>query len=125
MRKRFIRFVFAAGLLAFLTGHLAAPPAIAAVTLEVHNPRGEIAAVPVRGILPRLNNLDGKKIALVDNGKAGADYFLDAIEELVKTRLPGVTILRFKKPGGSVAFVPQFYAAVAQKCDAFILATGD
>jgi hypothetical protein len=106
-------------------GCFAIPGAQATVTLEVMNPRGEIPTLPVTGIMPRINELAGKKIALVDNGKAGADYFLDAIEETLKKQVPTATIVRFKKPRGTIIGTPELYPKVAQACDAFIYATGD
>ncbi len=95
------------------------------VVLEVLNPRGEIPPAQAIGLTPRLKDLTGKKIGLIDNGKVGAGYFLDAVEEELKKRLPGVTVLRFKKPGRTTAPAPKFYPEVAKKIDAFIYATGD
>ncbi len=95
------------------------------IILEVLNPRAEIPPVQVLGLIPRLKDLSGKKIGLIDNGKVGAGYFLDAVEEELKKKLPGVTVLRFKKPGRTTAASPKFYPEVAKKLDAFIYAAGD
>ncbi len=95
------------------------------VFLEVLNPRGEIPPAQAIGLTPRLKDLNGRKIGLIDNGKAGAGYFLDAVQEELKKSLPGVTIVRFKKPGSTTAASPKFYPEVAKKIDAFIYATGD
>ncbi len=95
------------------------------ITLEVLNPRGEIPPIRVTGIVARVRDLDGKKIGLIDNTKAGAEYFLDATEELLKKKFPGATILRFRKSEGAINPAPKMYSAVAEKCDAFIYATGD
>jgi hypothetical protein len=95
------------------------------VALEVLNPRGEIPAVQTTGLSPRIKDLNGKKIGLIDNGKVGAGYFLDAVQEELKKRLPGATIVRFKKPGSTTAAAPKFYPDVAKKVDTFIYATGD
>ena len=95
------------------------------VVLEVLNPRGDIPAVQTTGLTPRIKDLNGKKIGLIDNGKVGAGYFLDAVQEELKKRLPGVTIVRFKKPGSTTAAAPKFYPDVAKKVDTFIYATGD
>ena len=81
-----------------------------AVTLEVLNPRGEIPPIPVTGITPRVKDLDGKKIGLVDNTKAGAEYFLDTVEELLKTKFPSATIERFRKREGIVNPAPKMYS---------------
>jgi len=94
-------------------------------TLEVLNPRGEIPSLPVFGLVPRIADLSGKKIGLIDNRKAGANYFLDAVEELLKQKFPSTTILRFRKPNAVIVATPKFYPMVAEKCDAFIWAIGD
>jgi hypothetical protein len=73
----------------------------------------------------RVKELDGKKIGLVDNTKAGAEYFLDATEELLKKKFPTAAILRFRKSEGTINPAPKMYAALAEKCDTFIYATGD
>jgi len=103
------------------------PPAAGngSVTLEVLNPRAEIPPVQPVAPAPRGKSLSSKKIALIDNGKAGAGFFLSAVEEQLKKKLPGATILRFNKPGRTTTATPKFYPEVAKKCDAFIYATGD
>lgn len=95
------------------------------VVLDVLNPRGEIPAVQTTGLTPRVKDLNGKIIGLIDNGKAGAGYFLDAFQEELKKKVPGVKVVRFKKPGSTTAAAPQFYPDVAKKVDTFIYATGD
>ena len=94
-------------------------------TLEVLNPRGEIPSPPVFGLVPRIAHLSGKKIGLIDNRKAGANFFLDAIEELLTKKFPTAIILRFRKPDAVIVATPKFYPMVAEKCDAFIWAVGD
>jgi hypothetical protein len=136
MKRKLIWFIVILTAINFLTGHFAKaaeqpkkPIQKAAgggpITLEVLNPRGEIPPITVTGIVARVRDLDGKKIGLVDNGKAGADYFLDATEELLKKKFPSATILRFRKSEGTINPAPKMYSAVAEKCDAFIYATGD
>ncbi len=79
------------------------------------------------GIRPRLPDLAGKKIALCDNGKAGARNFLDAIEELLKQKYPTATVLRLVKPQAAriIYDAKDWYPEVAHQSDAFIFATGD
>jgi hypothetical protein len=104
-----------------------ASPVDAQVRLEVLNPRGVVPPPPVMGIRPRLNDLAGKKIALLENGKLGANVFFDAVEEALKQKYPTVTILRMPKPQGSrFAFdAKEWYVEVAQKSDAFLFGMGD
>jgi len=81
----------------------------------------------VRGITPRVTDLAGKKIGLLDNNKQGSSNFLDAIQELLERECPSATILRMKKPhaGRIIYDAPEWYEKVAQEVDAFIYATGD
>ena len=125
MRRSYFLLALAVMAGSLLIGHYAVPTVEAAVTLEVTNPRGDIPPIPVTGIVPRIEGLAGRKIALVDNGKAGADYFLDAVEELLKKQVPSATVVRFRKPRGTIIGTPELYPRVAKDCDAFIYATGD
>jgi len=136
MKRKLILFLVISAAISFLTGNFAEaaeqpkkPIQKAAergpIALEVLNPRGDILPIPVAGSVARVKDLDGRKIGLVDNTKAGAEYFLDAAEELLKKKFPGATILRFRKSEGTINPAPKMYSAVAEKCDAFIYATGD
>jgi hypothetical protein len=136
MNRRLILFLVLGVTISFLTGHFAEAAEQTQkpvqkgsgggpITLEVFNPRGEIPPIEVRRIVDRVKELDGKKIGLVDNTKAGAEYFLDATEELLKKKFPTATILRFRKSEGTINPAPKMYAALAEKCDTFIYATGD
>ncbi len=102
-------------------------PIAAQTTIEVLNPRGEVPPPPEAGIRPRLTDLAGKKVALCENGKMGANVFFDAVEELLKQKYPTVTVLRMPKPQGSrFAFdAKDWYSEVARQADAFLFGMGD
>lgn len=94
----------------------------ASITLEVLNPRGEIAPLPYLGISPRLKGLDGKKIGIYWVGKQGGDHFWDVVERAIKERFPRTTLLRYKGPfdlGEKMA------ERLAEECDAFLYGVGD
>jgi disulfide oxidoreductase YuzD len=76
------------------------------------------------GISPRIASLEGKKIAMVHNNKPGAKTFLEAVEELLKVKYPGITFFHFDTTI-NLADKPEKYAAMANSCDAFILGSGD
>jgi hypothetical protein len=101
--------------------------ASAQTNLAVLSPRGEVSPPAPNGLQPRLASLDGKRIALLENGKAGAREFMDALEELLKQRYPSVTVLRMPKPEGSrFAFdAKAWYPEVAQRAHAFAYGMGD
>jgi hypothetical protein len=98
----------------------------APVALEVLNPRGEIPPPPTLGIRPRVADLAGKTIGLCDNGKFGANNFLEAVETLLQQQYPTARFIRLPKPAAqTITLTPEWYPEAAAKVDAFIFATGD
>jgi hypothetical protein len=47
---------------------------------------------------PRLASLQGKKIGLLDISKPGGIFFLDRLEEILRTKYGAAEILRTRKP---------------------------
>jgi hypothetical protein len=127
--KKYVSYLFAAGL--FLMAVCWSAPASAAVTLEVLNPLGEVIPPPTSGISPRLTDLNGKTVALMDNWKTGAVYLQDRFEELLKKKYPNVKILRTTKPQGKegggrlIWSAESWYPAVAKNADFFIYTIAD
>jgi hypothetical protein len=93
-----------------------------AVTLKVLNPRGEIAPPPVFAPRPRISDLSGKKIGIYWNGKAGGNYFWNIIEQLLKEKLPGTTVVRYN---GAYDIGDPLAAKVSGEVDAFFYGVGD
>jgi len=94
--------------------------------LEVMNPRGEIPPPVTLGINPRVSDLSGKKLVLVDNGKFGANNFLDALAEKLKERHPRVAIVMYPKPAAqTITNLPKWYPTVRQQGDLFVFGVGD
>ena len=94
------------------------------VELELLNPKGIIDPPPMVGISPRVTTLEGKTIAMIHNNKPGAKTFLDAVEELLKTKYPTATFTHFDT-NINLADKPEKYEEMAKSCDAFILGSGD
>jgi len=117
-----LKFAFA-----LLAGALvSAGAASAQVTLEVMNPRGEVPPPPTLGISPRVSTLDGKKIVLIDNGKFGADNFLEVVGKMLKDRYPTATIVMYPKPSAqTITNLPKWYPTVKQQGDLFVFGVGD
>jgi hypothetical protein len=61
------------------------------------NPMNERIAEPAVAA-PRLPNLAGRTVALLDISKPGGNVFLDRIENLLKTRHGVATVIRATKP---------------------------
>lgn len=95
------------------------------VELKVVNPRGEIEPAPIFTPAPRLDDLTGKKVALVHNMKSGANTFLDAVEELLHAKYPTVEFIKGYTTTINLAMEPEFYDDVARSCDAFVFGSGD
>jgi hypothetical protein len=95
------------------------------VELKVLDPRGKIEPQKIYAPAPRVNDLAGKKIALIHNTKAGAETFLYAVEELLRNKYPTATFLRQYTTTINLANEPAFYDEVAKECDAFIFGSGD
>jgi len=122
--KRHSNWLFAAALVG--ASLCIAGTASAQVTLEVMNPRGEIPPPPTIGINPRVPDLAGKKIVLVDNGKFGANNFLDVLAAMLKQKYPTATIVMYPKPAAqTITDMPKWYPTVAQQGDLFIFGVGD
>ena len=120
MKKGLYLFVAGIVLVSFLA--LYVPARAASVTLEVLNPRGEIAPLPTLVPSPRVTELAGKTIGIYWNGKQGGNNFWDVTEELLKEKLPSARILRFKGPfdlGEKLA------GTLAKEVDVFVYGVGD
>jgi hypothetical protein len=90
--------------------------------LQVLNPRGEIELPPVSAPSVRIADLAGKKIGLYWNEKAGGNHFWNAVERLLKERLPDTTILRYQ---GAFDLGDTLAAKIAEETDAFLYGVGD
>jgi hypothetical protein len=138
MKKKMFWFLVIIAMVSLSIGHsMAASPQPqksskgALITLEVLNPRGEVEPPPTLGLNPRLTDLNGKTIALMDNWKSGGVYLQDRFEKLLKQKYPNVKILRTTKPEGKpgggrlVWSAESWYPEVANQCDAFIYTISD
>jgi hypothetical protein len=98
----------------------------ATTQLEVMNPRGEIPPTATLGISPRVSELSGKKIALIDNGKFGANNFLDALADMLREKYPKATVVMYPKPvAQTITNLPNWYPTVKQQGDLFVFGVGD
>jgi hypothetical protein len=120
INPRFAAYALLAGLTLSLLGmnH----PAVAAVAIEVLNPRGEIELDEVYGISPRVPELAGKTIGLYSNGKGGVTQFLDMVEANIKEKYPTATIKRY---GGAFDVGDQLAKQIAGEVNAVVYGLGD
>ncbi len=77
----------------------------------------------VRGRVPRLDSLRGRKLGLLDISKARGDVFLNRIEERLRER--GAEVIRFRKPTFTKPAPVDLRHEIAVQCDAVVEALAD
>ena len=96
---------------------------------EVLSPWAEADPVPLKGLAPRLDKLDGKKIGLLCNNKRAAPLILDVTEKLLKKKYPTAKISKFFSRSFSVSSLEKNREAKfndwIKGVDAVIAAVGD
>ncbi|MBN1849593.1 MAG: hypothetical protein JW932_13525 [Deltaproteobacteria bacterium] len=98
----------------------------AEITIDVLNPKGVIDKVECLGLSPRIDGLEGKKIAFMHNNKAGSINLYKVLEELIRQRYPLAKIVHGYETGPiNPPKDPDMYKKAAAACDAFVFATGD
>ncbi len=104
-------------------------PGKAAASYEVLSPWAEADPIPLKGLAPRLDKLDGKKIGLLCNNKRAAPLILDAAEKLLKKKFPTARVSRFFAHSFSVSSLEKNRAGEFNKwlegVDAVIASVGD
>jgi hypothetical protein len=86
-------------------------------TLEVLEPHGELAFPERQGLFaPRLEDLNGKKIAIMAMG-ADSMAFFETIKSMLKGKYPGVEFVHFSYGGPNS---PDISAEIANACDGWI-----
>jgi hypothetical protein len=90
------------------------------VSFEVLNPQAEmIMASDISLIAPRVKDLSNKNIGLIWAGKSGGEFFLDALEVILKNKYPSATISRYTHGVGDSE------EKILKEVDAFVYAVGD
>ncbi len=101
----------------------------AGTAYEVLSPWAEADPVPLHGLAPRLDKLDGKKIGLLCNSKRAAPRIQSVTERLLKEKYPGTQISKFQARSFSVSSLEPERKAEFEDwlkgVDAVIAAVGD
>jgi hypothetical protein len=92
-------------------------------TIRVHDPRGIPPEVTGKQLAPRLENLEGKTIYLVDCLFDNSDLFVEQLRQWFGEHLPA-TDVRVARPKESWVDDPELRARVEADGDAAILAVG-
>lgn len=91
--------------------------------IKVHDPRGYPPKVVGKRLAPRLDNLDGKIIYLVDCLFDNSDAFMEQLRQWFAAHLPKV-VTRTISPRESWVDDPDMRAKVAAEGNAAILGVG-
>ncbi len=78
-----------------------------------------------RYLAPRLDNLDGKVMGLLDITKKGSDIFLDRVEELIRARFDIADVVCVKKPTFSRPAPTELLINLAEQVDFIIEGLAD
>lgn len=95
---------------------------------EVLNPWAEVDPLPIKGIMPGLDDPNGKKIGLYYNDKRAARPMLEAVETRLKQKYPSLTFKSFlRAPNLAIYEMPEKaqYDEWLKEVDAVIFSHGD
>ena len=88
------------------------------------NPKGTPPPVRLVPMAPRLANLDGKTVYLVDDGFPGADSLLHQMQRWFSQNMPNVSPVYRKKAGAYAEDDPALWREIKDKGNAVIMAIG-
>lgn len=91
--------------------------------ITVHEPRGYPPAVTAKQLAPRLEDLDGKRLYLVDCLFDNSEAFMEQLRQWFAEHLPAVNISLIK-PRESWVDDPEMRARIEADGDAAILGVG-
>ena len=74
---------------------------------------------------PRLKNLKGRRVGLIDDSKPNGKELLDDLADLLKTRYGVLDVMYHRKPSASKPADPEIIAKMGGECDYAIVAIGD
>jgi len=95
------------------------------VTLEVLSPRVDFEKAAPLTMVPRLADLSGKKIGIINNTKAGADAFQPYLEEVLKEAVPTIELKIWSISYNAYEGKEEDLKEVAEASDGVIVLIGD
>jgi hypothetical protein len=93
--------------------------------LVLVSPVNEATTATDSTFAPRLSELAGKRVGLLDNSKSNAGRLLDMVATLLHRQYGFTNIVRHHKPSASKPVAPEVIAEWAKTCDLAIVGVGD
>ncbi len=90
----------------------------------VLNPAAE-GTIASQKLAPRLNDLKGVTVGLIDNHKRNADVYLEELAGLLKDRFGVARVINYKKDSQSIPAPGEVLDDLASQCQAIIHAVAD
>jgi hypothetical protein len=117
-KRHFALIIFL--LASFLAGSASAQDA----KITVFNPRGILPPIKRIPMAPRVSNLDGKTIYVVDTRYPRTREFMEELVKLLKERYPKTNWILRDKFGGYVDDDPKLWAEVKEKGQGIVMGVG-
>src|SRR5262245_21102621 len=92
--------------------------------IPVYDPRGVVAAVP-HSIAPRAEQLDGRRLAVLDNTKWNANKLLRKMTEKLAAEHRFDAVTYYRKDSFSRVAAPELIHAIVASNDIVLTAIGD
>jgi hypothetical protein len=89
------------------------------------NPRGTPEPIKVMALAPRLSDLNGKTVYVLNTGKTYADEIFAAVAKLLPERFPQVKVVHTGKKKFYGEDEPELWKEVKEKADAVIIGPMD
>lgn len=92
--------------------------------ITVFNPLGQPPAIERVPMAPRISDLKGKTIYIVDIGFSGTHQFLTELQDVLKKKYPDTKWVLRDKIGTYFNDDPKLWAEIKEKGDAMIMGVG-
>jgi hypothetical protein len=94
-------------------------------TFAALNPRGLPEPIKVMALSPRLSDLNGKTVYVVNSGKTYADEIFGGVAKLLPERFPGVKVVHTGKKKFYGEDEPELWKEIKERADAVIIGPMD
>ena len=76
-------------------------------------------------VAPRLRDLSGKRLGVIDDSKVNAKELLDEVADVLNERYGVASVRYHRKPSSSKPADPKLIREMAEECDYVVVGVGD